>query len=333
MISIWPRFRRRRNLQRLCVGAAVLLICIAPAAAQQAATAQQAAATAQQAATPWTHRALPNDASEFQFAIVSDNAANPREGVFKAAVAKLQLLRPDFVLSIGDFIHGYDEQKKPIEDEQVVRAKRRAFDDLLQPLTVRFYRVPGNHDINNDLSARIWKDLYGPDYYSFIYKGTLFMCLNSQDGPSYRSGIGKEQIAWAKDVLAKHRDATWVCLFLHQPLWLEDEKRIERAKDNGRKPQLSGFDEIEKLLAGRNYTVFAGHHHRYGKWVKNGNRYFRLATTGGQSALAGPEAGQFDHVMWVTMTTGGPVVCNLLLDGILDEDAKRNMPENHEQGK
>ena len=87
------------------------------------------------------------------------------------------------------------------------------------------------------------------------------------------------------------------------------------------------------LLAGRNYTVFAGHHHRYGKWLKNGNRYFRLATTGGQSALAGPEAGQFDHVMWVTMTTGGPVVCNLLLDGILDEDAKSNMPDPQAPGR
>jgi hypothetical protein len=30
--------------------------------------------------------------------------------------------------------------------------------------------------------------------------------------------------------------------------------------------------------------------------------------------------------MWITMTEEGPVACNLLLEGILDEDAKRNMP-------
>ena len=130
-----------------------------------------------------------------------------------------------------------------------------------------------------------------------------------------------EQIAWAKDAMAQHRDVRWTCLFFHQPLWLEDEKRLQRGA-----AELTGFHEIEKLLEGRDYTVFAGHHHRYGKWVKDGQKYFRLATTGGQSALAGPEAGQFDHIMWITMTDKGPIVCNLLLEGILDEDAKRNMP-------
>jgi 3',5'-cyclic AMP phosphodiesterase CpdA len=199
---------------------------------------------------------------------------------------------------------------------------------MLKTLPMPFFRVAGNHDFNNDVSARIWKELYGPDYYSFIYKDVLFMCLNSQDSQSkYGDGIGADQIAWAKDTLAKNSDARWVCLFFHKPLWLEDEKRLERAKTQDGATQLTGFNQIEKLLDGRNYTVFAGHHHRYGKWVKNGNKYFRLATTGGQSALGGPEAGQFDHIMWVTMTDKGPIVCNIQLSGILDEDAKVNLPE------
>ena len=63
-----------------------------------------------------------------------------------------------------------------------------------------------------------------------------------------------------------------------------------------------------------------------GFWIKNGQKYFRLATTGGQSALGGLEAGQFDHVLWVTMTADGPVFANLLLEGVLDEDARNNMP-------
>jgi hypothetical protein len=278
-------------------------------------------------ATPWTHQNHAGDPNQFQFAIVSDRAANPREGVFRAALAKLQLLRPEFVLSVGDFIHGYDEAWKPLADEDAVRRKRRDFDESLATLAMPFYRVAGNHDINNDLSARLWKELYGPDYYSFMYKGVLFLCLNSQDGENYGPGIGKQQIAWAKDVLAKQPDPRWICLFLHQPLWLDDEKRLERAKVENGATQLTGFDQIEKLLEGRRYTVFAGHHHRYGKWVKNRRKYFRLATTGGQSALGGPQAGQFDHVVWVTMTDDGPVLCNLLLEGILDEDAKQNLPE------
>jgi len=319
MIAIFRRNVHGSQCGWLFVAIAALLICVAPA------TAQQKVAPAGQP-TPWTHQDLPSDPNEFQFAIVSDNAANPREGVFKAALAKLQLLRPDFVLSIGDFIHGYGKARRPLDDEALVREERRKFDENLKALSLRFYRVAGNHDINNDLSARIWKDLYGPSYYSFAYKDVLFICLNSQDGTNYRPGIGTQQIAWAKDVLAKHGDASWVCVFLHQPLWLDDEKRVAATKQEGAASRLSGFNEIEELLEGRHYTVFAGHHHRYGKWIKNGQKYLRLATTGGQSSLSGPESGQFDHVMWVTMTAKGPVICNLLLEGILDEDAKRNMP-------
>ena len=309
----------RPHFRWLFLGIATLFICVLPVAAQQKVAPQGEP-------TPWTHQDYLDDPNEFQFAIVSDKAANPREGVFEAALGKLQLLRPEFVLSVGDFIHGYGAPGKGLTDEEIVRGKRREFDDALTTLSMPFYRVAGNHDFNNDLSAGLWKELYGPAYYSFVYKNVLFLCLNSQDGRNYGPGMGEAQVAWARDVLAKHAETRWVCLFFHQPLWLEDEKRLERAKKEDRPAQLSGFNEIEKQLEGRGYTVFAGHHHRYGKWVKNGNKYFRLATTGGQSALGGPEAGQFDHVVWVTMTDEGPVLCNLLLDGILDEDVKSNMP-------
>lgn len=59
-------------------------------------------------------------------------------------------------------------------------------------------------------------------------------------------------------------------------------------------------------------------------------RYYSLATTGGGSKLRGTAYGEFDHVAWVTMKKTGPVVANLLLDGILD-DALR-IPESDETG-
>jgi hypothetical protein len=36
--------------------------------------------------------------------------------------------------------------------------------------------------------------------------------------------------------------------------------------------------------------------------------------------LLGMDKGEFDHIMWVTMTDDGPIVANLLLDGILNDD-------------
>jgi hypothetical protein len=277
--------------------------------------------------TPWTHQAYPDSASDFHFAVVGDRAANPRLGVFKAALAKVQLLRPDLVLSVGDFIHGYAPGMKPLTDKAVIGDKRNAVDEMLKSLAMPFYRVAGNHDINNDVSAGIWKQRYGPDYYAFVYRNVLFMCLNSQDGKNYKAGIGATQLTWAKQTLAKHSAVRWTCLFFHQPLWLEDANRIKKAKAGNNTAQLTGFDQIETLLKGRDYTVFAGHHHQYGKWIKNGNTYLRLATTGGASALTGLKTGRFDHVMWITMTDKGPVVCNLLLEGILDEDAKCTLPQ------
>jgi hypothetical protein len=326
-MTIYTRRHKDRFYFRcLSAGIVALLTCVWLAAAEPQADSSPTA-------TPWTHQDQLDDPNEFSFAVVSDNAANPREGVFEAAIAKLQLLRPAFVLSVGDLIHGYGAGMKPLTDENLVREKRRNFDEPLQALAMPFYRVSGNHDINNDLSARIWKELYGPAYYSFVYRNVLFLCLNSQDGANYGPGIGEEQIAWTKDVLAKQSDARWICVFFHQPLWLEDEKRLQRAKTEDGAAKLTGFNEIEELLKDHDYTVFAGHHHRYGKWVKDGNKYFRLATTGGQSSLQGPETGQFDHVMWVTMTGKGPVFCNLMLEGILDEDAKRNMPGDPSGGE
>ncbi len=82
----------------------------------------------------------------------------------------------------------------------------------------------------------------------------------------------------------------------------------------------NGWLKAEKLLSGRKYTVFAGHVHNYQKFVRQGQNYYMLATTGGASMMRGTDYGEFDHVVWATMKKDGPVLANILLDGILRED-------------
>jgi hypothetical protein len=84
---------------------------------------------------------------------------------------------------------------------------------------------------------------------------------------------------------------------------------------------------MEKALAGRNYTVFAGHIHRFQKFVRQGMNYYQLATTGGGSKLRGLRYGEFDHVAWVTMVKQGPVIANVMLDGIYPEDLQRTVTD------
>ena len=95
-------------------------------------------------------------------------------------------------------------------------------------------------------------------------------------------------------------------MFLHKPLW--------------RKPEtLENWRKVELLLADRQYTVFAGHRHIYSKSMRNNRPYYILATTGADEP-AGLDECEFDHIVWVTMTDDGPIMANLLLEGILDDE-------------
>ena len=259
---------------------------------------------------PWTHLAAKNGEDAFQFAIVTDRTGGMRQGVFDSAVQKLNLLEPEFVISVGDLIEGYTE------NQQQLRAEWDEFDGLVRGLAAPFFYVPGNHDLSNDVMRETWRERYGPSYYSFVYKNVLFLCLNSMDGELHR--ISDTQVAWLASELQKHQHVRWTLVFLHTPLWDDP---------SGNTPDTSKWAPIEAALGARRYTVFAGHHHRYVKRERGNHKYFTLATTGGGSALRGPGYGEFDHVVWVTMTRAGPEVANLMLDGIRDEavrtDAQR----------
>src|SRR5690606_6199925 len=112
---------------------------------------------------------------------------------------------------------------------------------------------------------------------------------------------------WIKKTLEENRNVRWTLVFMHQPLWAQ-ESDPER------------WPDVEALLQGRPHTVFAGHLHSYTRYARNNTKYYVLATTGGGSRLRGTQVGEFDHIVWVTMTDEGPLVANLLLEGIWSDD-------------
>lgn len=251
---------------------------------------------------PWTARALRDDPDDFQFVVVTDRTGGARPGVFESAVDKTNLLRPEFVMSVGDLIEGYTE------DRALIDRQWDEFQAFVDRLDMRFYYVPGNHDMATATLARAWRDRFGPAYYSFVHRGVLFLCLNTEDGQ--KPGLGDEQVAAISLAIDQHPEVRWTLLFMHRPLWLSAEGEPGRLQ----------FERLEQKLAGRPYTVFAGHFHRYTSHVRNDRRYIVLATTGGGSHLRGSQFGEFDHVAWVTMTDEGPRLANLMLDGIADEN-------------
>jgi hypothetical protein len=263
---------------------------------------------------PWTH-ARPNDEpGSFQFAIVSDRTGGHRAKVFSQAVDRLNLMQPEFVVSVGDLIEGGKKKPDALDKEW------REFDGYVKQLQMPFFYVPGNHDVGNEGTRKLWTERYGRRYYHFVYRGVLFLCLDTDD-PTNATGVpslGKEQLAYAKKALADNKNARWTIVLLHKPIWTSNKLK-ER-----------GWRDVERALDGRPYTVFCGHVHRYRKFVRQGRDYYQLATTGGGSKMRGLPYGEFDQIVWVTMKKDGPVLANVLLDSILDDDLR--VPESSEEG-
>jgi len=268
---------------------------------------------------PWTHLKLNNEAKNFQFAIVTDRTGGHRPGVFPAACRKLNLMQPEFVVSVGDLIEGYTKEKAKLDRQW------KEFNGFVRDLEMPFFYVPGNHDISNMTMLPIWQNQFGRTYYHFVYHDVLFLVLNSEDPPGYKvddthpGHIGRKQLAWAKKVLDRNLDVRWTIVMLHKPMWQYGSK--------------SNWADVEAILGDRPRTVFAGHHHRYAVHKQGKHTYYALATTGGVSKLEGPAEGRFDHVVWVTMSDDGPRLANLMLDGIYTDDPVAEARERRRREK
>jgi hypothetical protein len=260
---------------------------------------------------PWTHLRL-NDAEDtFHFVVVSDRTGGHRARIFSEAVEQINLLQPAFVISVGDLIEGYTKDTGKLAEEW------KEFQTYTHKLQMPFFYVPGNHDLANASQTEVWKERFGRRYYHFLYKDVLFLAVSSEDPYEGKedSQLSKEQVEYFQKVLSENRGVRWTMVCLHKPMWTH--KNLPT----------NGWLDIEKALQARPYTVFAGHVHRYQKFVRQGMNYYQLATTGGGSKLRGLDYGEFDHIVWVTMNKQGPMLANVMLDGIYPEDLKRTVTD------
>ena len=263
---------------------------------------------------PWTSEKFLDDPQEFHFAIIGDLTGGERPKVYENAVKRLNLLRPEFVMSVGDLVAGGGVDKAALEKQW------KSFEDRTAKLEMPFFHVVGNHDIwtgfkgmtpARQTSIDLWKAQFGPKtYYSFTYKGCLFVCLDSMETHNYyppRQALSDEQMAFVTGEFAKHPNARWRFIFMHKPLdWTSDR-----------------WIAIEKKIVKYDYTVFCGDWHNYCTATRNGKKYYLIGTTGGgwDSGVAKDDLryGVFDGVTWVTVTRDkGPVVSHISIAGIYD---------------
>ncbi len=264
--------------------------------------------------TPWCGLdRMPQRPDEFSFVLLSDRTGAARPGVFERGIDVINLLRPDFVIQIGDQIQGYTS------DPAELATQWAEVDAIVGRLEVPLFRLPGNHDVSNEVMRAEWLRRHGALHYAFRFHDVLFCMLDTQDPPpepadepwdepdfdwngTMPARISDEQVAWAEGVIAEHADARWAVLCMHMPAW--------QGKGH------PGLDRIRRALGDRPYTAFAGHVHNYQRTVLSGRDHVRLGPTGGCWVLDG-EDGNFDHVAWITMTAHGPRLANIVLDGVL----------------
>lgn len=264
---------------------------------------------------PWTHDRFARGDGYFRFAVIGDRTGAHRAGVFEAALERLTWLQPEFVVSVGNLIEGYSE------DPAVLQRQWSEVHGLIDRLPMPFFLTVGNHDVGNATMLDDWLRRHGRTYYHFVYGDVLFLVLDTEDPPQLldraafdsaaRDGlrvsarlpaaISSRQIAWVETVLQRYRDVRWTFVFMHKPAWLD-------AGDE--------FNAIEDLLAGRRYTVFAGHGHVYRHGVRHGQDYIRLGPAGAGT----PAPDGVDQVMLVTMTTAGPRFANIALPGVFPKE-------------
>ncbi len=262
---------------------------------------------------PFTHLNLNNNPEEFQFAILTDRTGGRRPGIFTSAIHKLNLLQPEFVMSIGDLIQGATENRAQLALEW------SEFEGKVKQLEMPFFYCAGNHDITNLPMSKEWHRKFGRSYYSFRYHDVFFLVLNTEEKPAPADSpyyISPEQQKWALEEIKNNKNVRWTFVMLHKPTWTYTNADMNEL----------GWLPIEKGLAGQKYTVFTGHRHNYGRYIRKENEYYVLATTGGSSKLTGLKNGSFDHFVWVTMKPNGPVIANLLLDGVVTKDI-RTLPD------
>jgi len=218
--------------------------------------------------------------SRFKFAVIADLWArrNADSTVFEEALKEINLIDPDFTISVGDLVDGY------VTEPNLIHAQWDGFDADIHELKRPFYYAYGNHDAMNPVMIEVLKKRYGSPYYSFNYKNCHFIVLFTESHGVEGRLVGIDaddgQIAWlAKDLVAS-RGAVHTFVFLHRP-W--------------------PGPKVMDLFKGRPTTVFAGHVHGYQEFWKDGVNYHVLGTTGG--AMSGDiYSGGLYHYMLVSVS-------------------------------
>ncbi len=236
---------------------------------------------------------------ELVFAVFGDSRPGPnyeRLGITRRLVENMVQHNPAFVIGTGDYIEGST-------DPQVVRQQYYRFFEALMPLKMAG-DIPvafstGNHDIRGSTAnARIFEEYFQSRRYSFDRANCHFIILDSEI-PGQEGTIKGEQWQWLMDDLTQAKDADFIFVALHRPLFPVDGHR-----GSSMDVDIPLRDRLHALFAKHKVSaVFMGHEHLYNHSRRDEIDYF-ITAGGGAPLYAKPENGGFYHYLLVTVKAG-----------------------------
>src|SRR5687768_11293923 len=194
-------------------------------------------------------RAITEPKNDFRFSIIGDRTGGAQPQIFGRVWREVDLLHPDFVITVGDTIQGGIDEVA--EDE---------WRDL-RPIWQRYshyplYFTPGNHDVFSDTSRQLYeRETRRPPFYSFDYQEAHFTVLDN----SRTTDLSPGQLEFLAKDLEANKGKRPKFIFFHKPYWIA--------------PLMTGATQFPLHQIARKYGVehiISGHGHQFVRIVREG---------------------------------------------------------------
>ena len=232
--------------------------------------------------------------SDPQFGMYSKNRNFTHETAnFEFAIATANRLKPAFVVVTGDLVNEAGNAAQAAEYHRIA-AK-------LAP-GIRLFSLPGNHDVENEPtreSLERYRELFGPDYYTFRAGGITGIVLDSslEKDPHDVPDEAAKMEAWLKTELPPAKSAGGrVMVFQHIPFFLTGPNEEDQYFNIPRETRARYLKLLHEYGV---EWVFAGHYHRN---AEGRDGALDMVITG---PVGMPEEGARSGIRIVTVAPGG----------------------------
>jgi 3',5'-cyclic AMP phosphodiesterase CpdA len=179
--------------------------------------------------------------------------------LFERAVSAINDIRPAFVVITGDFVNDRSDMLQWNEFTRIT-----SMIDKKIPV----YLVPGNHDIGQDPSLgdiELFREKFGNDRFSFSFRNSRFIGINSCIIKSGIEQLEKEQYAWLVTELERASGSRHIVVFTHHPFFVTSPDEPETYSNIAPEKRMK---YITLFSAAGADAIYAGHYHNngYGKY-------------------------------------------------------------------